>query len=111
MPAKQQSISPVSNPQILSTAPNRYARSESGQREYMAHVLGMPAPSAKLEWQAEADAHYRRIYPTAGNPPRTLKPSTMEDLRDRVQVTQIRELAHAAGRGIRSRHHYARRED
>jgi hypothetical protein len=88
MHPKQQSVNPVANPQNLSTA-----------------------PAARPEWQAEADAHYRRLFPNAGNPPRTLKPTTLADLRDRVQVAQIRELAHAAGQGIRSRHHYARRED
>jgi len=111
MKPKQQNVNLVANPQNLSTAPNRYARSEAGQRAYMAHVLGMPAPSTQPEWQAEADARCRHIYPTAGNLPCTLKPYTMADLRDRVQVAEIRERAHAVGDGIRAHHHYARRVD
>ena len=57
----------------------------------------------------EHQAHYRRIYPRAGTvTPRAIAPATISDLRDRVQVAEIRARARAVGTSIRSRHHGGR---
>jgi hypothetical protein len=54
-------------------------------------------------------AHYHRIYPRAGTvTPRTIAPATISELRDRVQVAELRARAYAVGTSIRSRHHGGR---
>jgi hypothetical protein len=57
----------------------------------------------------EHEAHYRRLFPNAGNPPRTITPSRIDDLRARVQIAEIRNRASAAGASIRANHHKATR--